>query len=115
MAPVSRQPVTPAREWFAARGWTPFGFQEEVWSRYLNGESGLIHAATGYGKTYAAWFGPLLDAISNDDQGGGGLRVLWITPLRALVNDTVEALQRPITDLGLQWPWTSRWTFWCST
>ncbi|MFT5143901.1 MAG: ATP-dependent Lhr-like helicase [Rhodothermales bacterium] len=74
-----------------------------MWERYLRGESGLIHSATGYGKTYAAWFGPLLNALETGDEGGGGLRVLWITPLRALVNDTVEALRRPLEDLGIPW------------
>jgi ATP-dependent Lhr-like helicase len=31
------------------------------------------------------------------------LRVLWITPLRALAADTVDALRRPVDDLGLPW------------
>ena len=39
----------------------PFPFQEEAWRAYLAGESGLIHAATGTGKTYAAWIGPVLE------------------------------------------------------
>ena len=47
--------------WFAARGWSPFDFQREVWEAYIAGESGLIHAGTGTGKTYAAWMGPLLE------------------------------------------------------
>ncbi|MFT4603572.1 MAG: ATP-dependent Lhr-like helicase [Rhodothermales bacterium] len=95
--------LEPARRWFQEQGWAPFPFQEEVWLRYLRGQSGLIHAATGYGKTYAAWFGPLLEALRAGDPGGGGLRVLWITPLRALVNDTVQALIRPLEDLGIPW------------
>ncbi|MEO7909331.1 MAG: hypothetical protein ABIV47_06740, partial [Roseiflexaceae bacterium] len=53
--------LVPALEWFAQRGWQPFAFQREVWEAYLHGESGLIHAATGTGKTYAAWLGPLLE------------------------------------------------------
>lgn len=32
----------------------PFPFQEAVWSAYARGESGLIHAPTGMGKTYAS-------------------------------------------------------------
>lgn len=52
--------LAPALDWFARRGWQPFSFQREVWAAYLRGESGLIHAATGAGKTYAAWMGPLL-------------------------------------------------------
>lgn len=31
------------------------------------------------------------------------LRLLWITPLRALASDTVLALRRPIDELGLPW------------
>src|SRR4051812_47488327 len=53
-----REPIDCVREWFASEGWKPFEFQEEVWRAYLKGESGLIHAATGTGKTYAAWMGP---------------------------------------------------------
>ena len=43
--------------WFASRNWTPFAFQREVWDAYRSGESGLVHAATGTGKTLAAWGG----------------------------------------------------------
>ena len=83
-----------AERWFASKGWQPFAFQREVWEAYARGESGLIHAATGTGKTLAAWFGPLLE---------GKGRVLWITPLRALVADTLEALSAPVADLGIDW------------
>jgi ATP-dependent Lhr-like helicase len=83
-----------ADRWFASKGWTPFAFQREVWDAYLAGESGLIHAATGTGKTLAAWFGAILE---------GKGRILWITPLRALVADTLAALSEPVADLGLGW------------
>jgi replicative superfamily II helicase len=65
--------------------------QREVWLAYLAGESGLVHAATGTGKTYVAWLGPVLEALEQPHRGGlkakhlpEPLRVLWITPLRAL-------------------------------
>jgi len=60
------------RGWFADRGWAPFPFQEETWSRYLAGESGMIHAATGTGKTYAAWMGPLAEALAQQAAMQGG-------------------------------------------
>ena len=47
--------------WFATRGWQPFAFQREVWDAYRRGESGLVHAATGTGKTLAAWMGPVIE------------------------------------------------------
>jgi ATP-dependent helicase Lhr and Lhr-like helicase len=94
--------------WFASRGWTPFAFQREVWDAYRAGESGLIHAATGTGKTYAAWFGPLLEAMEAGRAGGAGLRVLWITPLRALAADTEQALRAPLEALGIPWTLETR-------
>ncbi len=84
--------------WFAQGGWEPFDFQREIWRRYLDGESGLVHSATGTGKTLAAWLGAVIEAIDNPKDG---LNVLWITPLRALAADTTESLLRPIRELGL--------------
>ena len=52
-----------AERWFEHREWTPLDFQREVWRAYERGESGLVHAATGTGKTLAAWWGPLLEWI----------------------------------------------------
>jgi ATP-dependent Lhr-like helicase len=42
------------RRWCSGRGWEPFPFQEEVWRACAAGESGLVHAPTGTGKTLAA-------------------------------------------------------------
>jgi len=95
--------------WFASRGWKPFAFQEEVWRAYLNGESGLIHAATGTGKTYAAWLGPLMEAMAERKiERNPPLRVLWITPLRALVADTENALKAALDGLDIPWRLESR-------
>jgi ATP-dependent helicase Lhr and Lhr-like helicase len=90
------------QRWFACRGWTPFPFQVEVWRSYLAGESGLVHAATGTGKTLAVWMAPVIEAMRESRQASG-LRVLWITPLRALAADTAEALVAPLNELGLDW------------
>ncbi|MEP6507017.1 MAG: ligase-associated DNA damage response DEXH box helicase [Gemmatimonadales bacterium] len=110
----------PAERWFESRGWSAFSFQREVWDAYAAGESGLIHAATGTGKTYAAWWAPLLEYIAERStesvateatartaraarKASLPLRVLWITPLRALAGDTAGALLQPVSDLGLPW------------
>lgn len=55
--------VVAVEGYFARRDWTPFQFQLDSWHAYLRGESGLIHAPTGTGKTLAAWMGPLAEAI----------------------------------------------------
>ena len=111
-----RRPIECVREWFASEGWEPFPFQEDVWQAYLNAESGLIHAATGTGKTYAAWMGPIMEwlrdypspAVPTRRSSAPPLRVLWITPLRALAVDTEAALRAPVEDLGLPWTVESR-------
>ncbi len=122
-----RHPSSFVDQWFARRGWTPFPFQREVWRAYLVGESGLIHASTGTGKTYAAWMGPILEYIAdcrlqiadvssarnqstiyNLQSAIPPLRVLWVTPLRALAADTEAALRAPLDDLGLPWTLETR-------
>src|SRR5204863_8932455 len=92
------------RAWFASRGWTTFPFQEEAWGAFARGESGLINVPTGAGKTYAAYGGPLADLI--DETKGSkqprGLRVLYITPPRAVARDIELALRLPVLELGLK-------------
>ncbi|MBL8287944.1 MAG: ligase-associated DNA damage response DEXH box helicase [Rubrivivax sp.] len=93
-----------AEAWFAANGYRPFDFQREVWAAMAAGASGLLHATTGSGKTYAVWMGALarLRAPQRGAKGSGGLQVLWLTPMRALAADTTKALQRPLPALA---PW----------
>lgn len=86
---------------FERRGWAPFAFQRQVWQDYRTGKSGLIHSATGTGKTFAAWLGPVSEALESPVTPG--LKVLWITPLRALSADTQYSLEFPLADLGLDW------------
>ncbi|MDR7070343.1 ATP-dependent Lhr-like helicase [Pseudoxanthomonas japonensis] len=100
-------------QWFTARGWTPLPFQRQAWRHYLAGDSGLIHTPTGSGKTLAAFGGPLLEALAENAKTAlptsrrarapRPLRVLWITPLRALAADTTRALSETADALGLPW------------
>jgi ATP-dependent Lhr-like helicase len=97
--------------WFRANGWTPFDFQREVWSAYGAGRSGLIHSATGSGKTMAAWLAPLIEWMDRAETRGETMQtrtppplaVLWITPMRALSADTQASLMKPVADMGLPW------------
>lgn len=103
--PSTRDPLGPLNDWFTSRGWAPFAFQHETWRAYLAGESGLIHATTGTGKTYAAWGGPVLEWLQETagttprPQVAPPLRVLWITPLRALAADTEQSLTQLVQGL----------------
>jgi len=120
---------TPLDHWFAAKGWKIFPFQREVWKMARQGESGLLHASTGSGKTYAVWFaalqhampilakrGQLSPVVAEADQPKArcksvaetGLRILWITPMRALAADTARALEEPLAALLPAWSIGSR-------
>ncbi len=99
-----------ARAWFAGLGWLPFEFQLQVWQAMAAGQSGLLHATTGSGKTYAVWLGALLRSLQcaavdakEAAQEKAGLRVLWLTPMRALAADTTRALQPPLSALLPGW------------
>ena len=91
-----------AEGWFASHGWQPFEFQREVWRQVADGRSGLLHATTGSGKTYAVWFALLNRALAGEVRPGG-LRLLWLTPMRALASDTARSLAVPLDDFGLAW------------
>lgn len=91
------------RGWLAARGWRPAKFQVRAWAAHRRGESGLINVPTGAGKTYGAYFGPLAELIRERTQGPvEGLRILFVTPLRAMSRDIELALRAPIEELGLR-------------
>ena len=46
-----------------------FEFQREVWRHIAEGRSGLLHATTGSGKTYAVWFALLNRALAGEVRG----------------------------------------------
>jgi ATP-dependent helicase Lhr and Lhr-like helicase len=89
--------LEPVYTWFTAQGWTPFAFQEETWQHYLKGQSGLVQVATGQGKTYAAVMAPLAEMLSTPTTG---LKLLYITPLRAVARDIEKAILKPVTDMN---------------
>jgi ATP-dependent helicase Lhr and Lhr-like helicase len=105
-APGPDSAIARFQAWFADRTWTAFDFQAAVWRAMVAGESGLVHAPTGTGKTLAAWLGALARLTAAADHASsaappaaGGLRVVWITPLRALAADTAAALEEPLKPL----------------
>ena len=86
--------------WCRSRGWKPFPFQRETWRALLAGQSGLLHAPTGTGKTLAAWLGALARSRARQRAAPvAGPLILWITPLKALATDTLRALEQPLPQL----------------
>src|SRR6266496_6853193 len=90
-------------DWLSSKGLHPFRFQEETWQHIMDGESGLVNAPTGCGKTFSVFLGALIDFMNHHTgdykkkskiprssarsrQSGEdvpverGLQLLWITP-----------------------------------
>jgi len=102
-------PLQQVEAWVAARGWTPFPFQRAVWRAVRAGESGLLHATTGAGKTYAVWLGALAALQSRKaPRGAPPLTVLWLTPMRALAADTLAALKAAADGIAPAWTLDAR-------
>lgn len=94
--------ATPVKKWVWKQGWTSLReIQGKAIPILLNGGDAIISAATAGGKTEAAFL-PLLSKVSKADQEGrGGFDVLYISPLKALINDQHERLKDLCVDLRL--------------
>jgi ATP-dependent Lhr-like helicase len=91
-----------ARRWYKQRGWKMFPFQKACLEHYLAGKNGVLNAPTGSGKTFAIGLPFLIqDKLRGDYKKG--LKVLWITPLRALSVDITNALQEAADELETGW------------
>jgi len=95
-------------DWLSSKSLTPFLFQQQTWQHIINGESGLVNAPTGCGKTFSVFLGSLIDFINHHPENyktkkNNGLQLLWISPLRALAKDIGRAMEEVITELEVNW------------
>ena len=95
-------------KWLASKGHSPFLFQQQAWQHIIDGQSGLVNAPTGCGKTFSVFLGALVDFMNRHEatyksKSKNGLQLLWITPLRALAKDIGRAMEEVITELGMNW------------
>jgi ATP-dependent Lhr-like helicase len=91
-----------ALAWYKSRDWKMFAFQKECLDYYFEGKNGLLNAPTGSGKTFALGVPMMLaDKLKGDYKVG--LKVLWITPLKALSVDITNALQEAADELETGW------------
>ncbi|BBK38018.1 DNA ligase-associated DEXH box helicase [Allostella sp. ATCC 35155] len=88
----------PFRAWFAARGWSPHAYQLAMVEAATAGDSALLIAPTGGGKTLAGFLPSLIELAAAP---APGLHTLYISPLKALAVDVQRNLQAPIAELGL--------------
>ena len=89
-----------ARAWFEGAFEAPTEVQEKGWRAVAAGRHTLMTAPTGSGKTLAAFF-YALDRLA----GGGGegkVRVLYVSPLKALAVDVERNLRAPLHGIRQQ-------------
>ena len=91
-------PITAA--WFRAVFDGPTAPQREGWPAIARGESTLILAPTGTGKTLAAFLWCLDRLMLGDSTGAErGCRVVYISPLKALAADVERNLRTPLAGI----------------
>jgi ATP-dependent Lhr-like helicase len=96
----------PVRAWFEATFAAPTPAQAEGWAAIAAGRHTLIHAPTGSGKTLAAFLW-CLDRLSRRPtppptrEQPGAVRVLYVSPLKALTYDVERNLRAPLAGISL--------------
>jgi len=88
--------------WFRSRFEAPTEPQRLGWPQIAAGEHTLIAAPTGSGKTLTAFLA-VIDRLLKDAIAGrleDGMRVVYISPLRALSNDMHRNLTEPLAELN---------------
>ena len=105
-------------KWFAAKGWSPRAHQLELLARSEQGQSTLLIAPTGAGKTLAGFLPALVDLEKRQEKakpgkaGAGfpsevasksrrGVHTLYISPLKALAVDIHRNLTVPVEEMEL--------------
>lgn len=92
--------ITKAEVWFHSMGWKIFPFQKQVWKAYFEGNSGLVNAPTGSGKTFSLLIPAFLFSQKSSTKG---VRWIWITPIRALAKEIHQSAEKAIEALDLDW------------
>jgi ATP-dependent helicase Lhr and Lhr-like helicase len=86
------------QQWFREQVGKPTDVQEKAWPEISQGKHVLVTAPTGCGKTLASFLWALNQLI-NGTWPGGTVRVLYISPLKALNNDVQRNLLKPLEEL----------------
>lgn len=95
------------QDWFAERGWQPRAHQLDLLARVQSGQSTLLIAPTGAGKTLAGFLPSLIDLHREDGlrrkpgMAFFGPHTLYISPLKALAVDIARNLEAPIREMDL--------------
>ncbi len=102
-----KQPRLPGviSNWFAGRGWSPRKHQLELLATVHSGQSALLIAPTGGGKTLAGFLPTLVDLaerpVRKPGEAAARLHTLYISPLKALAVDVARNVEAPVSEMGL--------------
>lgn len=88
------------KKWFLKKFKAPTDIQIKSWPEIASGKHVLISAPTGSGKTLSAFLWALNQLISGAWAAAGGIRVLYVSPLKALNNDVRRNLLSPLKEIG---------------
>src|SRR4051812_7691669 len=98
---MSLSAFSPAtRDWFTRAFAGPTAVQEQAWLAIATGEHVLISAPTGSGKTLAAFLWSLDRLARTPREESSGIRVVYVSPLKALSYDVERNLQAPLIGIG---------------
>src|SRR4051794_16730306 len=90
----------PVRRWFEASFEAATPAQAAGWPAIASGAHTLICAPTGSGKTLASFLWGI-DRLSRDPERlGSGVRIVYISPLKALSYDIERNLRAPLQGIG---------------
>ena len=95
LAPFS----APVRRWFESSFAAPTPAQAGGWSAIAEGDNALICAPTGSGKTLAAFLWGI-DKLSRAPEREAGVRIVYVSPLKALSYDIERNLRAPLAGIG---------------
>src|SRR5512142_1849089 len=86
----------PVRDWFQENFGEPTPPQAAGWPAIQRGDHTLILAPTGSGKTLAAFLWGIDQIYREYDVSQPGVRLLYVSPLKALNNDIERNLRAPL-------------------
>jgi ATP-dependent Lhr-like helicase len=89
----------PTRTWFEETFVEPTDAQALGWPTISGGRHTLIHAPTGSGKTLAAFLWCLDRLVAGPRPSKATVRVLYISPLKALAYDVERNLRAPLAGI----------------
>jgi ATP-dependent helicase Lhr and Lhr-like helicase len=96
LAPFSE----PVRRWFEASFEGPTPAQSGGWKAISGGANALICAPTGSGKTLASFLWGIDRLSRTPEQRGDGVRLVYVSPLKALSYDIERNLRAPLRGIG---------------